>query len=544
MTPIFSDPTDPLPPELSMISLFSPFGRRLSFFSFLLPLVVLASLGGCKGGLLAFPGSANESLSGPTLYSVSGVAMDGPISGGSVAVAQYQSDGSLVPLGTVTTGRDGSFQITSLFDLSGGPVSFTLTGGTNIDIASGATITTPTGVSLTALIPAADLTHTVVVLTPFSSLEATEAQTLASQGSSIEEALSKARTDWSGFLGFDPAEVPPANMAAGPASANASGIYGLLLAGLSQFTNHIGQTQNLAPGTANPLGLLPLLEQDLGDGVFNGLAPGNPTPLTYYGYTLSGETLRQEVTAEALVFLWSGQNQSGLTPQTTDGILNGVAMNTGPLFPPSPSPSLPDPGTPQVTISSPASATFVNKTISVAASATDSLGIATLVVTGSGIVLPGGELTGNPVLAEIDTTKSPSGPASLSATATDYAGNTQTTTTLFTIDNVPPTITNLSPANGGLYSPGCTGNPTTVTVTGTLQDNLSGPSSVSVQETSPTNTGISATYTSINSTTGNFSFTFIAPANSCKTANYAFTITGYDNIYNETVLNYTLGVTN
>ncbi len=264
-----------------MIVLWPHIRRRFTHVFSLLPLVALAALGGCKGGILAFPGTANESLSGPSLYSVSGVAIDGPISGGSVAVAQYQSDGSVVPLGTVTTGRDGAFQITSLFDLSGGPVSFTLTGGSNIDIASGATVNTPTGVSLTTLIPASDLTHSTVVLTPFASLEATEAQALASsQGLSMDQALSKARTDWNGFLGFDPAEVPPSNLANGPASANASGIYGLLLAGLSQFTNHIGQTQSLAPGTANPLGILPLLEQDLQDGVFNGLAPGNPTPLT------------------------------------------------------------------------------------------------------------------------------------------------------------------------------------------------------------------------------------------------------------------------
>ena len=176
-----------------MISFHPRFLRRFSFFSSLLSIIALVSLGGCKGGVLGFPGTANESLSGPSLYSVSGIAMDGPISGGSVAVAQYQSNGSLIPLGTVTTGRDGSFQITSLFDLSGGPVSFTLTGGSNIDISSGATVTTPTGVSLTSLIPASDLTHTTVVLTPFSSLEATEAQALmTNQGISMDQALSKA----------------------------------------------------------------------------------------------------------------------------------------------------------------------------------------------------------------------------------------------------------------------------------------------------------------------------------------------------------------
>ncbi len=250
------------------------------------------------------------------------------------------------------------------------------------------------------------------------------------------------------------------------------------------------------------------------------------------------------MTAEALVFLWSGQNQSGLTPMTTDGILNGVAMNTGPLFPPSPSPALPDPGTPSVTISSPTSGIFVNKSISVTASATDSLGIATLIVSVNGLVLPGGTLSGNPIITEVDTTQSPSGPASITATATDYAGNTQTTTTLFTIDNVAPTISGLSPANGGIYAPGCTGNPVNVTVTGTLQDNLSGPSNIQVQETSPTNTGISVLYTPVNPSTATFSFTFVAPPNSCKTANYAFTINGYDNVYNETTLSYTLGVTN
>lgn len=512
----------------------------------LFSILLFASLGGCKGGSLSFPGSVDPGLSatsGPSLLTASGVAVDGPIVGGTVTVGQYQADGSLLPLGTTTTGRKGGFQITSLFDLSGGPISFTMTGGSNIDTASGATVSTPTGTSLVALIPAGDLTHATIVLTPFSSLEATEAQSLASQGKSMDSALAKARTDWNGFLGFDPAEVPPSDLTQGPASANASGIYGLLLAGLSEFTNHIGQSLSLAPGTANPLGLLPLLEQDLGDGVFNGLAPGNPTPLTYYGYTLSPETLRQEVTAEALIFLWGGQNQSGLTPTNTDGILNGIAMNTGPLFPPSPSPSLPDPGTPQVTLSNPLPGIFVNKTIVVSASATDSLGIATLVVDGQSIVLPGGSLVGNPVLASIDTTLSPSGPASLTATATDYAGNTRSATTLFTIDNVPPTLTGLSPQNGGLYAPGCTGNPVTLTVTGTLSDSLSGPSGVQIQETSPTNTGVGATYTSVSATSGSFSFSVLVPANGCHTKTYAFTINGFDNIRNETVLNYTVGVT-
>ncbi len=517
--------------------------RRPAFVRLALSASLLLLLGGCKGTTLTFP-QTPEGLNGPSLLTASGVSYDGPIVGGTVAVGQYQSDGSLLPLGTVTTDRNGNFSITSLFDPAGGPVSFTLTGGSTIDIASGATVTFTTGESLSTLLPAEDLTRATVVLTPFSSLEATEAQTLIAQGSAPEAALTQARSDWNQFLGFDPAEVPPSNLLTGPASANASGIYGLLLAGLSQLTNHIGTTKSLAPGTANPMGLLTLLEEDEGDGVFNGLTPGNPTPLTYYGYTLSSETLRQDLTAEALIFLWSGQNQSGLTPALTDGILNGIALNTGPLFPPSPSPSLPDPGTPQVTITNPVSGLYYNGTIGISASATDSLGIAQMVMTGQNVELPGGSVSGNPIITSLDTTKSPSGPASLSATATDYAGNTRTATVAFIIDNTPPVLSNLSPANGSIYAPGCTGTDLLVTVTGTLTDTLSGPSTVQVQETSPINTAIGTTYTSVNSTTGSFSFNFSVPPNGCADNPVAFTINGFDNVQNETSLNYTLIVKN
>ena len=504
---------------------------------------LLVTLGGCKGTSLTFPQSP-EGLNGPSLLTASGTAFDGPITGGSVAVGQYQPDGSLLPLGTVTTDHNGNFAITTLFDPSGGPVSFTLTGGSTLDTASGATVTFTTGESLTTLIPAADITRATIVLTPFSSLEATQALTLMAQGSAPEAALTQARGDWNQFLGFDPAEVPPANLLSGPASANASGIYGLLLAGLSELTNHIGTTQHLAPGTANPMGLLSLLEEDEGDALFNGLAPGNPTPLTYYGYTLSPETLRQDVTAEALIFLWSGQNQSGLTPALTDGILNGIALNTGPLFPPSPSPSVPDPGTPTVAITNPASGLYYNGTITVTASATDSLGIAQMVMTGQNVVFPGGSVSGNPIITPLDTTKSTSGPASLSATATDYAGNSRTATVAFIIDNTPPVLSNLSPANGSVYAPGCTGTLLPVTVTGTLTDSLSGPEGVKATEVSPLSQNIGVTYSTINSTTGTFSFTFTVPANGCKSNPITITINGYDNLRNTTTLNYTLSVTN
>jgi len=506
---------------------------------------VALSLSGCKGTTLDFPPQAGSSgVSGPSLVSLTGTAFDGPVTGGSVAIAQYQSDGSLLPLGTVSTDDHGNFSATTLIDTGGGPVLFTLTGGQTLDLATGATVTFTTGESLTALLPAGDIPRATAVLTPFSSLETAQAQTLVAGGSSPGDALTQARSDWNQFLGFDPAEIPPVDLTNTPASADSSGIYGLLLAGLSELTDHIGQSQGMAPGAANPMGLLTLLLQDLGDGVFNGLAPGSPTPLAYYGYTLSAETLRKDLTAEALIFLWTGQNQSGLTPLLTDGILNGIALNTGPLFPASPTPSVPDPGAPSVTVTNPVSGLFYNGTMTVQASATDSLGIAQMVMTGQNVVISGGSFSGNPIFASIDTTKSPSGPASLTATATDYAGNSRSQTVAFTIDNTPPTLSNLSPANGAVVAPGCTGNTVLVTVTGTLTDTLSGPSGVQVQEISPNSTTVSANYTAQTSTTGTFSFSFPVPANGCTNNPVSFTVTGYDNLHNSTVLPYSLTVTN
>ena len=508
---------------------------RLCLLAALLPAFLLA---GCKGSTLTFP-----SQSGPSLVGLTGTAFDGPVTGGSVSIAQYQADGSLIPLGTVTTDQNGNFSATTLIDTGGGPVLFTLTHGQTIDLASGTTVTFTTGESLTALLPAADTPRATAVLTPFSSLEASLAKVLVAQGSSPSAALTQARTEWNQFLGFDPAEIPPVNLTTTPASADSSGIYGLLLAGLSELANHIGQTQGMSPGAANPLGLASLLEQDLKDGVLNGLKPGSPTPLTYYGYTLSAETLRKDLTAEGLIFLWSGQNQSGLTPLLTDGILNGIALNTGPLFPPSPTPVVADSDAPSVTIVNPVSGLYYKGSMAVQVSATDSLGVAQLILTGQNIAIAGGEISGNPILASIDTTLSPSGPATLSATATDFAGITRTRTVNFTIDNTPPVLSGLSPANGAVV-PECTGSTALVTVSGTLSDSLSGPSGLQVQETAPTNVSISVNYTPQNSTTGTFTFAFTVPAKGCTANPVSFTLTGYDNLHNATVLPYSLTVTN
>lgn len=509
----------------------------------LLALLVLSGPGGCKGSNLSFPVQNISGTTGPSLITVSGTAFDGPVTGGTVAISQYQADGSQIPLGSTATDRNGNFTTTTLVDTGGGPVLFTMDSGQTTDLSSGAAITFSSGESLATLLPASDLTRAPAVLTPFSTLETAQAQTLILQGESPVTALGTARSAWNQFLGFDPAEIPPSDLTAGPASANASGIYGLLMAGLSELTNHIGSTQSLAPGTANPMGLLPLLVKDMGDGVLNGITPGNPTPLVYYGYTLSPETLRKDLTAEALIFLWSAQNQSGLTPALTDGILNGIALNTGPLFPSRPTPAVPDPGTPAITIVNPVSGLFYNGTITVQASATDSLGIAQMVLTGQNIVIPGGSVSGNPLFASIDTTQSPSGPASLSVVATDYAGTTRTESVGFTIDNTPPTLGGLSPANGAILSE-CTGGTAVVTVTGTLTDTLSGPEGVKVTETSPQTLIIGVTYTPQTSTTGQFQFSFSVPANGCRDNPVSLTITGYDNLQNSITLPYALTVIN
>ena len=505
---------------------------------FLLAITIFMT--GCQENSLSFPPSSGSGSSSSIL---SGSVFDGPVLQGTVALEPFPPGSGVI--GTATTGPYGQFSMTvpaldpnALYLLS-------VTSGKTIDFASGTTINFSQGDKLTALGTGSDFTSGNLSVTLFTTLETALAKYFISQGEDAQSALSKSGTLWTGFLGFDPVRTAVEDPTQGPTQATSPGLYGLYLAGFSELAYNIGQSQNLSVGTSNTLGLLGELESDLSDGVLNGMALGSTTPLSYYGYTLTSDTLRKSLGAGVLEFLWNSRNKSGLTPVQITGSANSLALNTSSLFPGSPTPVAPDPGSPVLLIQSPQAAQYYKGSLLISATASDDLGIGSLILTSPDLSLPGGNISGNPLVTSFNTTAESDGPYNLIFTATDYAGNIASQVIPFSIDNTPPTIANLNPASGATLPPYCNGTNVAVTVTGTLTDNGSGPNYLLTQEVSPQSTSVNTQMTTVSTTEDSFSFGFsVPPHTTCQTTQYSFTLTGFDNLTNLSTMSYTLTIKN
>ena len=510
----------------------------LKRFSYFLSICALLGTGGCNGDNLNFPpqGGTSNTI-------VQGVAFDGPILQGTVSLEHYPPGSGV--LATGTTDQNGNFSFSAPVLDSQEVYVLTVSGGKTLDLATGNTLNLTEGDQLTAIGTGQDFSGGALSVTPFTSLETSLAGHLIVQGIAASDAIKQSADLWAGYLGFAPLKTPVANPTQGPTQANPTGLYGIALAGLSQMAFNIGQKQNLSPGTTNTFGLLVQLESDITDGIFNGLQQGSSTPLSYYGYSLTSDSLRKDLAAGILEFLWNNQNKSGLTPLTVDGFANSLALNTSSLFSETPTAVAPDPFAPSVTVVAPVVGQYYRGTMTIMASASDDLGIGSFVTSSPNLPLPGGSLDQNPLTTSFDTASVADGSYNLIFTATDYAGHTANKDVQFSVDNTPPTISNLSPANNQTLT-FCAGTTESVTVTGTLTDTGSGPNFVSVAETAPSSTQFTSTFTlsGTNPTEGSFQFSFTVPPDGCKAVPYTFTLTGYDNLLNSSTQSYSLTIEN
>ena len=503
-----------------------------------LSLVTILSTGGCNGDNLNFPPQG-----GPSSTILQGVAFDGPILQGTVSLEHYPPGSGVLASGT--TDQSGNFSFSAPVLDSQEIYVLTVSGGKTLDLATGNTLNLTQGDELLAIGTGQDFSGGSLSVTPFTSLETSLAEHLLLQGIAGSEAIKQSADLWSGYLGFDPLKTPVADPTLGLTQANSSGLYGIALAGLSQMAFSIGQKQGLSPGTTNTFGLLVQLENDITDGIFNGLQQGSSTSLSYYGYSLTSDSLRKDLAAGILEFLWNNQNKSGLTPLTVDGFANSLALNTSSLFSETPGAVAPDPSAPSVTVVSPVVGQYYRGTLTIMASASDDLGIGSFMTSSPNLPLPGGSIDQNPLTTSFDTASVADGSYNLIFTATDYAGHTASKDVQFSVDNTPPTISNLSPTNNQTLT-FCAGITESVTVTGTLTDTGSGPNFTAVAETTPASTQLTSTFSlsSANPTQGTFQFTFTVPSNGCKAVSYTFTLTGYDNLLNSSTIPYSLTIEN
>lgn len=226
---------------------------------------------------------------------ITGQAIKGPVSGGTVTAYAVTSGAKGAVLGTAITDANGNYSI-SIGNYSG-PVFLEVTGGSYTDEATGIIISlpSPTGLGLQAVIDNVSAGSSVQhQITPLTTIAAVRAENMSGglTPSNINAANQEIGTY---FGGVDIVNTKPMNpMGPGSSSGAAQEAidYGLILGGLSQ------QAQTL--GLSNPMTLLVALANDLSDGVADGQKDGVPIPLTdnsFLAATASGADLALAIIA-------------------------------------------------------------------------------------------------------------------------------------------------------------------------------------------------------------------------------------------------------
>jgi hypothetical protein len=188
--------------------------------------------------------------------------------------------------------------------------------------------------------------------------------------------------------------------------------------------------------------------------------------LSQVGFYLDGATLIGTATSSPYSVNWNtstlAQGSSHTLSATASGI-NGKTTTSAPV-----SVSIKDTTPPTVAITSPASKASVSGTVTISASASDNVGVASVVFYVDSTLLATD--TTSPYSAAWNTNTASLGSHTLTAKAYDAAGNSATSAAVpvSVVDTTPPTVAITSPINGSSVSRG-----TTVTISATASDNRS-----------------------------------------------------------------------
>ncbi len=177
-------------------------------------------------------------------------------------------------------------------------------------------------------------------------------------------------------------------------------------------------------------------------------------------FQLDGVNLGAPVTASPYTFSWNTTTATGGT-HTLTAVASDAAGNT------TTSTAVTvtvDNTPPTVAITAPANGAYLAGTVSVSANASDNVSVASVQFQLDGANL-GAPVTTAPYTISWNTTTATGGGHSLTAIATDAAGNTTTSTAVtVTVDNTPPTVAITAPASGSISG--------TVNVTASASDNV------------------------------------------------------------------------
>src|SRR5512147_2948804 len=282
---------------------------------------------GSGGGTNSITTPGDNSGATGTSGMISGTAVKGPISGGTVTAFAVTNGSMGMQLASGTTDSQGNFNM-SIGDYTG-PIMLQMSGGTYVDEATGATVTMAAGDVMTAVMTAlsSGTTVTGVQITPLTSMAQAMAHNMA--GGMSEANIAAANIEVGNyFMVSDILFTGPMNPlvpGSGTGATQDMRNYGMAIAAMTEYAKNIGMTSSS--------GIVTSMMNDASDGVLNGMM--GTTQIAMGGMT--GGTMMQPTAgttglATAMTqFMGSAMNQSGLTVSDMQALMDHLSSLSGQL---------------------------------------------------------------------------------------------------------------------------------------------------------------------------------------------------------------------
>lgn len=292
----------------------------------------LSLLVGCSGG-----GSSSIATPAGTGANgmISGAAVKGPISGGTVTAFAITNGTMGAQLASGTTDSQGHY--TMSIGTYSGPIMLQMSGGTYVDEATGATMTMAPGDVMTAVMTTLSTNTTVtgIQITPLTSMAQAMAHNMT--GGMTDVNITAANTAIGKyFMVNDILHTQPMNPLVSGSSGTATQEmrnYGMAIAAMTQYAQNMGMTSSS--------GIVTSMMNDASDGVLNGMMGSAQITMGGMGGGMMGGGTMMPSTAgttglaSAMVqFMGSAMNQSGLTLSDMQTLMDHLSSSSGQLMGP------------------------------------------------------------------------------------------------------------------------------------------------------------------------------------------------------------------
>lgn len=303
-------------------------------------LFAVVSCGGGGGGGTPEPGRDGVPQARP-FGTISGVAYDGPIRGGTVTAYEFTDAGKGRALATATTSNDGSFEVSVqspdifvLLEIRGGSYTEEAT-GVNVSLTSGSR----NQLVMRSLVSYASGADHVSAITPYTNMAVGLVNFYLTQGGTLTDAAADGFSHIDQLAGFNVRSTMPLDITDTEnafSSLTDAAKYGYLLAAISQLTANLNEAADQTPHVIHTsYDFVALMYNDIvSDGELDGRAviDGVSSELMYAGQRLTVETYRRSLATGLIGFMNSDNNAVQINAESALPFINAVAASTSDVF--------------------------------------------------------------------------------------------------------------------------------------------------------------------------------------------------------------------